>query len=105
MASKPPDKEDIFSPEWVKHNEWMQEANEKARKESQPSTMRMFINFHNGIPVPKLRKKWDEYANWKKRQDENLAIFHAMLSEKGIRAGTGSVGEAHKGWGNGKQRG
>ena len=41
----------------------------------------------------------DEYANWKKQQDENLAIFHEMLSEKGIRAGTGSVGEAHKGWG------
>ncbi len=92
----------IFSDEWVEKNAWMGEANEKAAEE--PSPMCMFVNFPNGIPVPKLRKEWDKYEKWKGEQDEKLAIFHEMMKEKRIRPGMGSVGEKHKGWGNGKQR-
>ena len=94
----------IFSDEWVEKNEWMKEANEKAVEDAEPNMMCMFINFPEGVPVPKLRKEWARYENWKKQQDENLAIFHEMLSEKRLRAGTGSVGQKHRGWGNGKQR-
>tara|TARA_Y100000310_G_C20403349_1_gene678470 strand:- start:351 stop:704 length:354 start_codon:yes stop_codon:yes gene_type:complete len=94
----------IFTDEWVEENAWMGEANEKAVKEAEPNMMSMFINFPDGVPVPKLRKEWDKYEDWKKAQDENLAIFHNMMKEKRIRAGTGSVGQKHKGWGNGKQR-
>ena len=95
----------IFSDEWVAQNPWMDEVNKEAQKEVKPpNAMCMFINFPNGVPVPKLRKEWDRMTKWKAEQAENLAIFQQMLGEKGIRAGTGSVGQAHKGWGNGRQR-
>ena len=100
-------KNPIFSDDWVAQNPWMKEANEEAEKvseESKPNEMCMFINFPNGVPVPKLRKEWDKYATWKAEQDANLAIFNEMLGERSIREGTGSVGKAHRGWGNGKQR-
>tara|TARA_B100000029_G_C17122820_1_gene795802 strand:- start:203 stop:574 length:372 start_codon:yes stop_codon:yes gene_type:complete len=94
----------VFSDEWVEKNPWMKEANEKAAEELAPNEMCMFVNFPDGVPVPKLRKEWNRYAEWKEKQDANLAIFHEMMNEKGIRPGVGSVGERHKGWGNGKQR-
>ena len=94
----------IFSDEWVEKNPWMKEVNEKAAEELAPNEMCMFVNFPDGVPVPKLRKEWDKYASWKETQDANLAIFNEMMREKAIRPGVGSVGERHKGWGNGKQR-
>ena len=94
----------IFTEEWVEKNEWMGEANEEAKNAKSPNPMGMFVNYPNGIPVPKLRKEWDRYTKWKGEQEENLTIFHNMMKEKRIRAGTGSVGQKHKGWGNGKQR-
>ena len=62
--------------------------------------MCMFINFPNGVPVPKLRKEWNRIVNHQAEQDKNLSIFHEMMKEKSIRPGVGSVGVKHKGWGN-----
>ena len=92
-----------FSDEWVEKNSWMGEANEEAAKE-QPNSMCMFINFPNGVPVPKLRKEWDRIVNYHAKQEENLSIFHEMMKEKSIRPGVGSVGIKHKGWGNSVQK-
>ena len=89
--------EAVFTDEWVEQNPWMGEVNP-------PNSMCMFINFPNGIPVPKLRKEWDRIEQYEKEQAENLAIFQEMLKEKAIRPGFGSVGKKHRGWGNGKQR-
>jgi len=93
-----------FSDEWVDKNPWMKEVNEAKEYEYlnalYPNSMCMFINFPNGVPVPKLRKEWDRIVNHQAEQDKNLSIFNEMMKEKGIRPGVGSVGEAHKGWGN-----
>ena len=60
MASQDPvTLEEVFSDEWVEKNAWMGEANEQAIKDSEPNMMSMFINFPDGVPVPKLRKEWD----------------------------------------------
>jgi hypothetical protein len=88
-----------FSDEWVEKNPWMGEVNDEPAKE-QPNEMCMFINFPNGVPVPKLRKEWDRIVNLQAEQDKKLAIFNEMMKEKGIRPGVGSVGETHRGWGN-----
>lgn len=87
-----------FSDEWVENNPWMKDVNDESLK--QPNSMCMFINFPNGVPVPKLRKEWDRIINLKAEQAKNLNIFNEMMREKGIRPGVGSVGEKHKGWGN-----
>ena len=84
-----------FTDEWIEQNPWMGEV-----KEDPPNEMCMFINFPNGVPVPKLRKEWDRIVNLQAEQDKKLAIFNEMMKEKSIRPGVGSVGEAHKGWGN-----
>ena len=46
----------------------------------------------------------DAYEKWESDQQERMAIFNEMLGEKGIRAGRNGVGEAHRGWGNGRKR-
>ncbi|MBT4660688.1 MAG: hypothetical protein HOC18_02155 [Candidatus Marinimicrobia bacterium] len=89
----------FFGDEWVDKNPWMGEVNDESLKE-QPNSMCMFINFPNGVPIPKLRKEWDRIVNHKAEQDKNLSIFHEMMKEKSIRPGVGSVGKAHRGWGN-----
>ena len=109
MAGKNP----IFSEEWVQQNPWMDKANKDAEKEDinpqsylfqDTNSMCMFVNFPDGIPVPSLRKKWDEKVGHEREQQERLMIFNSMLKEKSIRPGMGSVGEKHNGWGNGKQK-
>lgn len=87
-----------FNDEWVEANPWMGEANDESLK--QPNSMCMFINFPNGVPIPKLRKEWDRIINLQRVMTENLNIFNEMMKEKGIRPGVGSVGKAHRGWGN-----
>ncbi len=97
----------IFSPEWVEKNPWMDEANKEEQRKAEippPNMMCMFINYSNGIPVKKLREEWDRMENWQKDQDSRLAIFHEMMSEKGIRAGRNGVGEPHRGWGASKRK-
>jgi len=91
-----------FNDEWVDKNPWMKEVNENDDYLNAlfPNPMCMFINFPNGVPIPKLRKEWDRIVNHKAEQDKNLTIFHEMMKEKGIRPGVGSVGETHRGWGN-----
>jgi len=93
-----------FSDEWVEKNPWMDEANEKAEAEAKPNEMCMFINFPDGVPVPKLRKEWERIVNYYAEKEENLAIFHEMMKEKSIKPGVGSVGKKHRGWGNSRQK-
>ena len=89
----------IFSDEWVEKNPWMKEANEESLKE--PIRLCMFINFTNGIPIPALRKRREEYNDWQEMEKGRLEIFNEMMSEKSIRAGQGSVGTPiKKGWGH-----
>lgn len=64
----------------------------------------VFFNYKKPIPVPKIRKEMKAIEEWEKDQDERMAIFTEMLGEKGIRAGRNGVGEAHRGWGNGRQK-
>lgn len=78
------------------------EANEAVKE--QPNSMCMFINFPNGVPVPKLREEWNKIVAWEADQVQRLNIFHEMLKEKSIKAGTGSVGVKHRGWGNSRQK-
>jgi len=92
-----------FSDEWVEKNPWMGEVNDEASKE-QPNSMCMFINFPNGVPVPKLRKEWDRMIAWRAEEDQKLLIFNDMMKEKSIKPGMGSVGVKHKGWGNSLQK-
>ena len=92
-----------FSDEWVEKNPWMDEANKEAQ-ETAPKPLCMFINFPNGVPIPKLRKEWERIVEWENNQEENLAIFHEMMKEKNIKPGMGSIGEKHKGWGNSRQK-
>ena len=94
-----------FSDEWVEKNPWMGEVNEKDEKHGYlnalyPNSMCMFINFPNGVPVPKLRKEWDRMVAWKAEEAKKLIIFNDMMKEKSIKPGMGSVGVKHKGWGN-----
>ena len=91
-----------FSKAWVDENPWMGEVNDEDAK--QPNSMCMFINFPNGVPVPKLRKNWERIVNYHAEQEKNLSIFREMMKEKGIRPGVGSVGVKHKGWGNSLQK-
>lgn len=98
---------DIFSPEWVEKNPWMDEANKEEQKRAEtppPNMMCMFINYSNGIPVKKLRDEWDRMENWREEQESRLAIFNEMLGEKAIRAGRNGVGEPHRGWGASKRK-
>jgi len=93
------DSNPTFSDEWVEHNPWMKEVNEESLKE--PIRLCMFINYPNGIPIPALRKLWDEYEDWQKKEKLRLDIFSEMMNEKSIRAGQSGVGKPiKKGWGH-----
>jgi hypothetical protein len=65
----------------------------------------VFFNFQSPVPVKKIRDEMKKYQDWADKQKEKMTIFEEMMNEKGIRAGTGSVGEAHKGWGRSKRKG
>ncbi|MHA1138695.1 MAG: hypothetical protein ACTSSE_19630 [Candidatus Thorarchaeota archaeon] len=118
----------IFSDEWVNHNSWMGDENKKSMKIRMPTYEEwleepflmdgfimnqpifedfyppMFFNFQKPIPVPIIRQEMNEYEAWEEKQNEKMAIFKEMMSEKGIRAGRAGVGEAHKGWGRSKRK-
>ena len=103
----------IFSDEWVAQNAWMKEANEAEAKKVQKAqsvserynaSLPCFVNFPQGIPIPKIVKEGARISSYLEDQASRLKIFHEMLGEKGIRAGRNGVGEPHRGWGNGRQK-
>jgi|TARA_R110002110_G_scaffold150598_5_gene342652 hypothetical protein len=86
--------------DWLMHPDTM---TEHLKREPLPVPS-VFFNYRKPVPLPKIRKQMKAYEDWEESQNERMAIFHEMLSEKGIRAGHGSVGESHKGWGNSRQK-
>lgn len=98
----------LFSAEWVEKNPWMQEENEKAENEAKQTLTAVerfhaipscFVNFPQGIPIPKIRKEQKRIRDFMVEQEQRLAIFHEMLGEKSIRPGRNGVGEPYRGWG------
>ena len=86
--------------DWLMHPDLM---TEHLKREPLPLP-KVFFNYRQPIPVPKIRKEMEIYEAWEKDQNERMAIFTEMLGEKGIRAGRNGVGEAHRGCGNGRKR-
>ena len=102
------EKAKVFSDEWVEKNAWMGKANEEAIEEVEQKLSSLerfkalphcFINFPNGIPMPKIKAQMKQIRDFMQEQEERLAIFNEMLGEKGIRAGRNGVGEPYRGWG------
>ena len=86
----------------------MKEENEKAEDEASTTLTKIerfliippcFLNFPDGIPMPKVKEEMKRKYEFMKEQKERLAIFHEMLSEKSIRPGREGIGEPYKGWG------
>ncbi len=103
------DEAKVFSDEWVDKNPWMGKANLKeATQEVEQKLSSLerfkalphcFINFPNGIPMPKIKAQMKQIRDFMQEQEERMAIFNEMLGEKGIRAGRNGVGEPYRGWG------